>query len=149
MLAYLKDGSAQTSVSAATLRQKLQIQLSVLPSHSILTLGQPFPAPILRCQSPGRVAAGAPICKSLVWIAPENSRRRGKSNLWSLQADALTATPTRRWTKCASKATVNFLRVKARLSYVQHNSYVQNWLTFRPSLRPDWEGSPCLVFNPD
>ena len=44
MLVHLKGGSAQTSVRAATLRQKLQIKLSVSPSHSILTPGQPVPA---------------------------------------------------------------------------------------------------------
>ena len=36
--------SAQTILSAATLRQKLQIKLSISPSHSIPTLGQPVPA---------------------------------------------------------------------------------------------------------
>ena len=39
MQVYLRDGSAQTILCAATLRQKLQIQLSASPSHSILTLG--------------------------------------------------------------------------------------------------------------
>ena len=36
--------SAQTILSATTLRQKLQNQLSISPGHSILTLGQPVPA---------------------------------------------------------------------------------------------------------
>ena len=44
MLVYLRDGSAQTILRAATLRQKLQIQLSTSPSHSILTSGRPVPA---------------------------------------------------------------------------------------------------------
>ena len=44
MLVYLKDGSAQAILRAATLRQKLQIQLSTSPSHSILTPGRPVPA---------------------------------------------------------------------------------------------------------
>ena len=44
MRVYLRDGSAQTIVRAATLRQKLQIQLSTSPSHSILTPGRPVPA---------------------------------------------------------------------------------------------------------
>ena len=34
---YLRDGSAQTNLRAATLRQKLQIKRSTSPSHSILT----------------------------------------------------------------------------------------------------------------
>ena len=44
MLVYLGDGSAQTILRAATLREKLQIKLSTSPSHSILTPGQPVPA---------------------------------------------------------------------------------------------------------
>ena len=44
MLVYLRDGSAQTSVHAAILRQKLQIKLSISSSHSIMTLVQPVPA---------------------------------------------------------------------------------------------------------
>ena len=41
---YLRDGPAQTILRAATLRQKLQAKLSISPSHSILTPGQPVPA---------------------------------------------------------------------------------------------------------
>ena len=37
----LRDGSAQTIVRAATLRQALQIKLSISLSHSLLTQGQP------------------------------------------------------------------------------------------------------------
>ena len=43
-LVYLRDGSAQTILYAATLRWKLQIKLSTSPSHSILTPGWPAPA---------------------------------------------------------------------------------------------------------
>ena len=43
-IVYLRDGSAHTILRAATLRQKLQIQLSISPSHSILTPGRPVPA---------------------------------------------------------------------------------------------------------
>ena len=43
MLVYLRDGSAQTNLRAATLRQKLQIKRSTSPSHSILTSGRPVP----------------------------------------------------------------------------------------------------------
>ena len=42
-LVYLRDGSAQTILRAATLRYKLQIQRSTSPSHSILTPGRPVP----------------------------------------------------------------------------------------------------------
>ena len=44
MLVYLKDGSAQTIVRAATLRHKLQVKHSISPTHIILTPGQPVPA---------------------------------------------------------------------------------------------------------
>ena len=44
MLVYLRDGSAQTILRAATLRYKLQIKLSTSPSKSILTPGRPVPA---------------------------------------------------------------------------------------------------------
>ena len=43
MLVYLRDGSAQTSVRATTLRHKLQINLAISSSHSILTPDQPVP----------------------------------------------------------------------------------------------------------
>ena len=66
MLVYLRDGSAQSSERAATLRQKLQIKLSISPSHSILTPGQPVPELTLQRQAPGRVATGVAISKSLV-----------------------------------------------------------------------------------
>ena len=70
MQVYLRDGPAQTILRAATLRKKLQIQLSISPSYSILILGQPVPAMTPKCQAPGRVAAGVPIFKSLVWLDP-------------------------------------------------------------------------------
>ena len=43
-LVNLRDGSAETVVCVATLRQKLQIKLALASSHSILTPGQPVPA---------------------------------------------------------------------------------------------------------
>ena len=46
--------------------EKLQIQLSTSPSHSVLTPGRPVPALTLQCQAPGRVATGVPIFESLV-----------------------------------------------------------------------------------
>ena len=87
MLVYLRDGSAQTVVRAATLRWKLQIKLStsqhtdtgptsrsadpITPGAwqdhcSILTPGQPVPALILSRQTPGGVATGVPILMSLI-----------------------------------------------------------------------------------
>ena len=56
MLVFLRDGSSQTILRAATLREKLQIQLSTSPSHSILTLGQPVPALTLLSQVHGSIA---------------------------------------------------------------------------------------------
>ena len=44
MLIYLRDGSAWAILRAATLRYKLQINLSISVSHSILTPGQLVPA---------------------------------------------------------------------------------------------------------
>ena len=44
MLVYHINRSAHTSVHAATLKQKLLIKLSISPSHSMLTPGQPVPA---------------------------------------------------------------------------------------------------------
>ena len=55
-LVYLRDASAQTIFRDATLRLKLQIQLSTSPSHSILTPGRPVRALTLKRQAPGRVA---------------------------------------------------------------------------------------------
>ena len=40
----LRDGSAPIIERAATLREKLQIELSASPSHNIMTPGQPVPA---------------------------------------------------------------------------------------------------------
>ena len=98
MLVYLIDGSAQTILRAATLRYKLQIQLSNSPSHSILTPGRLVPVLTLYRRAPGRVATGVPIFKSLEQLDPEKSRRKRDSNPGSSapEADALTTRPTRR-----------------------------------------------------
>ena len=99
MLVYLKDGSAHTSASAATLRQKLQIKLPISPGDRILTPGQPVPALTLKRQVPGRVAIGVPRSKSLVRLDPEKSprhKRESKPGSASLEADPLTTRPTRR-----------------------------------------------------
>ena len=98
MLVYLRDRSAQTILSAATLRQKLQIQLPTSPSHSILTPGRPVAALTLQCQASGRVATGVPSFKSLVRLDQGKSRRKRDSNPGSSSpaADALTTRPARR-----------------------------------------------------
>ena len=88
---YLRDGPAQTSLHAATLRQKLQIKLSTLPSHSILTPDQPVRVLTLRHQAPGRVATGVPSFKLLVWLSLEKSPQHKRE----LNADALTTRPMR------------------------------------------------------
>ena len=97
MRVYLRDGSAQTIVSAATPRHKLQIKLSTSPSHSILTPGRPVLALTLQRQAPGRVATGVPIFKSLVGLYTGKSRRKWDSNPGSSapEADALTPRPAR------------------------------------------------------
>ena len=98
MRVYLRDGSAQTIQCPATLRKKLQIKVSISPTHSILTPGQPVPVLTLLRQAPGKVATGVPIFKSLVHSTPGKSRNKRDSNPGSstLEADALTTRPTRR-----------------------------------------------------
>ena len=51
---------------AATLRKKLQINVSTSSCHSILTPGRPIPGLTIYREAPGRVATGVPIFKSLV-----------------------------------------------------------------------------------
>ena len=63
------------------LRQKLQIKLSVSPSYSILTLGQPVPAKTLQRQAPGRVAAGVPNFSSLIRLDLENKTSPAKARI--------------------------------------------------------------------
>ena len=58
-----------------------------------------------QCQTPGRVATGVPILKSLVWLDPQKSWCKRDSNPESstLEADALTTRPTGRfcgWEQC-------------------------------------------------
>ena len=67
-------------------------QTYISPSHSILTLGRPVPVLTLQRQVPGRVATGAPILKSLVWLDPEKSWHKRDFNPRSsvLEVDALT-----------------------------------------------------------
>ena len=98
MLVYLKDGPAHTILRAATLRQKLQIQLPTSPSHSILTPGRPVPA--LTLLTPGawlgsHLSAHFEVTGMTRHV---KSRRKWDSNPGSsaLGADALTTRPTRR-----------------------------------------------------
>ena len=74
-LVYLRDGSAQTILHAATLRQKLQIKVSISASHSLLIPGQPVPVLTLYRQAPDRVATGVPIlcCESPVMMITVNN----------------------------------------------------------------------------
>ena len=101
MQVYLKDGSAQTILRAATLRQKLQTKISISPSHSILIPGQPVPALTLNRQAPGTVATGVPFFFFFLshWYdsTPKKFRLKRDSNPGSsaLEADALTTRPTR------------------------------------------------------
>ena len=60
MLMYLRDGSAQTSVCAATLEIAVADKTIYLTHHSILTPGQPVPVLILEYQAPGKAATGVP-----------------------------------------------------------------------------------------
>ena len=69
MLVYLRGGPAQTKLRAATLRQMLWNQLSISPSHSLLTPGQPALAP----KTLDRVATGLPIVKTVTLQAERPS----------------------------------------------------------------------------
>ena len=55
--ASVSQGWVSSILRAATLRQKLQIKLSISSSHSIWTQGRPVPALTLYRQASGRVAA--------------------------------------------------------------------------------------------
>ena len=61
MQAYLRDGSAQAILRAATQRQKLQIKLPTSPCYSILIPSPPIPALTLQRHASGRVAIGVPV----------------------------------------------------------------------------------------
>ena len=121
MLVYLRDRSAQTSLCAATLRQKLQIRSSTSPSHNILTLGQSVPSLTLQHQAPCRVATGLSSFSSLAWLDPEKSPQ----HIWeynprtsTLKADALTTMPTmpskfgRKWWRHADTQGIFKLLIK-------------------------------------
>ena len=98
MLVYLRDGAAQTTVHAVTLRQHLQIKLSIPPSHSILTSGQPVPALTLFRQAPGRVATGVPAFISPVGLDLEKAstpKTGTEARSAALEADVSTSGPTR------------------------------------------------------
>ena len=100
MLVYPRDGSAQTIVGqrAGTLWQKLQIKLSIAPSHSILTLGQPIPALIRKRQAPGRATTGIPILKWLECLdqAKTHFESGNRTQVWVSRGRRLTTRPARR-----------------------------------------------------
>ena len=56
-------------MSAATLREKLQIKLLVSPSHSILTPGRPASELSAEHLASGRVVTGEPNLKPLVFVS--------------------------------------------------------------------------------
>ena len=60
----LRHGSDRMILRAATLRKKLQIKLTVLPSHRILTPHQLNLTLNLYLQTPGRVATRVPILRA-------------------------------------------------------------------------------------
>ena len=100
MLVYLRDRSAQTTAHAATLRQKMQIKLSISPSHSILILSWQVPVLTLKRHAPGKAGTGVPISKSPVWPDPPPPLPPKKSTGQAgfkptLEVDAFTTRPTR------------------------------------------------------
>ena len=97
MPAYFRDGSAQTILCAATLRQKLQIQLSTSPSHSILTPGQPVPAPTLQPRAPGQGSHRSANFEVTGMTQPGKNpgASRIQTGFSALKVDTLTARPTR------------------------------------------------------
>ena len=97
MQVYLGDGSAQTIVRAATLRQKLPNKLAISRSHSILTSGQPVPELTLRGQAPGWVATGVHWYDTTGEKIPTRMQARFEPRCADLEADALTTGPTRRY----------------------------------------------------
>ena len=76
---YLRHGPSWTIVRtrAATLRQKLQIELVVSPSHSIPTSGQPVIALALGRQAPGGVPTGVAILSQWYSLTVESEVRKG------------------------------------------------------------------------
>ena len=65
--ASASQGRICSDCIAAVLRLKLQIKLSISPSHSVLTPGQPVPALTLSCQASSKIAPGImPVFKPLV-----------------------------------------------------------------------------------
>ena len=85
--------------------EKLQMKLSVSPSHSILTPGKLVPGPTQNLQAPGRSATGVPIFLIFFFLSHcyDSTRRKAhqrkqESNPGSapLEADTLTTRPTRR-----------------------------------------------------
>ena len=65
MLVWLKDGSAQRIVRAATLRLKLQIRFALLLNHSVPSPVQPVLALTFRRQAPGMVTTTVHILSAV------------------------------------------------------------------------------------
>ena len=90
MPVYLWDGSPQTIVRAATLRQKLQIKFDTSFSHGILTPGRPVP---VQTQASDRIATRVPIFKSLhgmTWPEKKSTANSGlEPRSVALLSDAL------------------------------------------------------------
>ena len=86
MLVHVSDGYALTILRAATLRWKLQITLSISPSHSMLTPGQPDSALTLELQAPGSYHWSAYRLIGLV-VKASASRAEGPGFESSLRRD--------------------------------------------------------------
>ena len=67
MLVYLRDGSAQTVAWCCNTKIEVVNQpFHLAQSNNILAMGQPVPELTLKRKTPGRIATGVPILKSLV-----------------------------------------------------------------------------------
>ena len=73
MLVYLRDGPAQTSLHAATLRQELQIKLSLIQSKYTETRQTSLSADPV---TPGRVATRVPFFKVTGMTRPGKSQQK-------------------------------------------------------------------------
>ena len=77
MLVYLRDGSAQTIVRAATLRYEVADQTFHLIQSQYSDTGPTSPTADCITPGGGGVATGVPIFKSLLWL-----------DLWKISAQA-------------------------------------------------------------
>ena len=84
---HLSDGSVKTILCAATLRRKLQVKLTIAPSHNILTPNRPVLALTRRSKTPCRADTGVPVLTSLVWL--DRGKQGSNSESLALEADTL------------------------------------------------------------